>query len=318
MTAPSAGPLTAAEAARFGPDDRALAERTLAELESGLRTLPDKPEETTVSALRALWLLAAGTAVSPAGALTTALPVLDEAQRARLAGFVARRLGGTPLAHLTERQRFMGLEMLAGPGALIPRAETEIVAHAAIDVARALAAEVAAPVVVDSCTGSANVAAAVAHAVPSARVFASDLSADAVALAERNIAHLGLAGRVQLRCGDLLAPFETPEFLGRVDLVTCNPPYISTARTTQMASEIAEHEPRLAFDGGPLGVRILQRLVAEAPRLLRRGGWLAFEVGLGQAPSVAKRLAQGGAYADVRTVADHEGQPRVLVARYLG
>ncbi|MBX7118700.1 MAG: hypothetical protein K1X31_06850, partial [Gemmatimonadaceae bacterium] len=59
-------------------------------------------------------------------------------------------------------------------------------------------------------------------------------------------------------------------------------------------------------------------LVAEAPRLLRRGGWLAFEVGLGQAPSVAKRLAQGGAYADVRTVADHEGQPRVLVARYLG
>ncbi len=315
MSGAAAGPLTAAEAAALGADGRALAERLLATLEAGLKVLPDKPEETTVSALRALWHLAAGARLSPALALDQPLPALDAHQRERFASLVAKRLEGIPLSHLTERQRFMGLEMLAGPGALIPRRETEIVAKAAVEVARRLAAELPAPMVVDTCTGSGNVAAAIAAAVPSARVFASDLSEDAVALAKRNVAHLGLASRVTLRAGDLLAPFETPEHLGQVDLLTCNPPYISSARTTEMATEISAHEPRLAFDGGPLGVRILQRLIAEAPRLLRRGGWLAFEVGLGQGPAVSKRLAQGGLYTDISTVADDEGQVRVLVAK---
>lgn len=297
--------------------DGALREELTGTLDAALRTLPDKPEETTESTLRALWHLAAGAHLSAPLALETPLPSLDAPARARLRELVARRVGGVPLAHLTERQRFMGLEMLAGPGALIPRVETEIVGRAAVDVARRLAAELPSPLVVDTCTGSGNVAAAVAHAVPSARVFAADLSADAVALAERNMRHLGLDGRVTLRCGDLLAPFDTEEFRGRVDLVTCNPPYISSARTTQMATEIAEHEPRLAFDGGPLGVRILQRLIQEAPRLLRTGGWLAFEVGLGQGPSVAKRLEQGGRYGNVRSIADDDGNVRVLVAQLI-
>jgi len=315
VTGGAAGPLSPADEARLGAEDRALAAQLLGELEAGLRTLPDKPEETTVSALRALWHLAAGDKVSPALAVERRMPALSPAQRDALAGFVAQRLAGTPLAHLTERQRFMGLEMLAGPGALIPRRETEIVARAAIEVASQLAAEVASPMIVDTCTGSANVAAAIAAAVPSARVFASDLSEDAVALAQRNVEHLGLGARVTLRSGDLLAPFETSEHLGRVDLLTCNPPYISTGRTAEMATEIAAHEPRLAFDGGPLGVRIVTRLIAEAPRLLRPHGWLAFEVGLGQGPAVGRRLTQGGLYTDVRSIADDEGQVRVLVAR---
>jgi release factor glutamine methyltransferase len=307
--------LSPAEAQRLGAGGGALHDEVHATLERGLRTLPDKPEETTASTLRALWHLAAGERLSAETALVRELPPLDEAARARLHALVARRLEGTPLAHLTERQRFMGLEMLAGPGALIPRRETEIVARAAIEVATRLAAELPAPLVVDTCTGSGNVAAAVAHAVPSTRVLAADLSPEAVALARRNVDHLGLSGRVTLGCGDLLAPFETAEWMGKVDLVTCNPPYISTGRTAEMAEEISAHEPRLAFDGGPLGVRILQRLIQEAPRLLRPGGWLAFEVGLGQGPSVAKRLVQGGTYRDVRSIADEQGAVRVLVAQ---
>jgi len=314
----TAGPLTPAESARLGDEDRALATRLLGELEAGLRTLPDKPEETTRSALRALWHLAAGDRVSAELALTQELPALSPAQRTALGGLISQRLGGTPLAHLTERQRFMGLEMLAGPGALIPRRETEIVARAATEIARRLVTELPSPMIVDTCTGSGNVAAALAVAAPTARVFASDLSEEAVALAARNMAHLGLGARVTLRAGDLLAPFETPEHLGLVDLLTCNPPYISTGRTAEMAAEIAAHEPKLAFDGGPLGIRIVQRLIQEAPRLLRRGGWLAFEVGLGQGPSVAKRLTQGGLYEDVRSIADDEGNVRVLVARLAG
>ena len=82
-----------------------------------------------------------------------------------------------------------------------------------------------------------------------------------------------------------------------------------------MPAEIIGHEPRLAFDGGPLGIRILQRLVNDAPRFLRPGGCLAFEVGLGQGRGVRKRLEQHGGYEDIREALDAEGQVRALSAR---
>jgi release factor glutamine methyltransferase len=306
------------ELERLGPDGVALMRELLSQLESGLRTLPDKPEETAASALRALWHLAAGDRLSPPLALSRPLAVLDSRQMEHLRALVQRRLSGTPLAHLTERQHFMGLEMIAGPGALIPRRETEIVARAAVNLARRLAGERGSVMVVDVCTGSGNVAVAVAVAEPRATVFASDLSEDAVALARRNVEHLGVHQRVTLRSGDLLAPFDSPDHVGLVDLLTCNPPYISSGRVAEMPGEIAQHEPRLAFDGGPLGVLILQRLMREAPRLLRPGGWLAFEVGLGQGPAMARRMANAGPYSRVESLTDEGGHVRVLVAKTRG
>lgn len=306
--------LSAVESAQLGAEGVARARVALDRLEANLRTLPDKPEETAVSALRALWQLAAGRRMSAVEALEHPLPVLPSDGFARLDALVDERLAGIPLAHLTERQRFMGLEMLAGPGALIPRAETELLARAAVEIARRIADEHGGATVVDVCTGSGNLAAAVAVLEPRATVFAADLSEEAVALAQRNVEHLGVPDRVTLRAGDLLVPFDEPRFVGRIDLLTCNPPYISSGRVSEMPTEISRHEPKLAFDGGPLGVRILQRLMREAPRMLRPGGWLAFEVGLGQGPAVAERLRRSGTYATVETVADADGQVRVVLA----
>ncbi|HEX6640638.1 MAG TPA: HemK family protein methyltransferase, partial [Thermoanaerobaculia bacterium] len=195
------------------------------------------------------------------------------------------------------------------------RRETELVARAAAQLAQRIAAQKGAVRVMDVCTGSANVALAIAIAEPRATVFASDLSEEAVELARLNVAHAGLENRVTLRSGDLLAPFDEPEFVGTIDLLTCNPPYISSGRVDQLPAEIGGHEPRLAFDGGPLGVRILQRLIREAPRMLVPGGWLAFEVGLGQGKSVAQRMRSSGAYASVEPVEDERGETRVLIAR---
>ena len=302
------------EAAAVGPAGASALRDALDRLVA-LETLPDKPEETSRSALRALWQLAGGARLSADAALETPLAPLDDAGIARFRALVEQRMSGTPLAHLTARQRFMGIEMLAGPGALIPRRETELVARAAVDLARRIAAAKGAARVMDVCTGSANVALAIAVAEPRATVFASDLSEEAVELARANVAHVGVADRVMLRSGDLLAPFDEPEFVGTIDLLTCNPPYISSARVDQLPTEIGGHEPRLAFDGGPLGVRILQRLIREAPRMLVPGGWLAFEVGLGQGPSVAQRMRSSGAYTLVETVDDERGDTRVLVAR---
>lgn len=290
----------------------------LARLDEALRTLPDKPEETSASALQTLWHLAAGQALSIEAATRQPLPGLTATQLLKLDELTTQRLGGTPLAHLTGRQHFMGLELLAGPQALIPRRETELLAHAALDKLRLLAATHGdrPAVVIDVCTGSGNLAMALAHGVPRAQVFAADLSEDAVSLAQRNATHLGLQDRVQLRSGDLLAPFDEPDFHGHVDLLVCNPPYISSGKLETMPTEIVGFEPRLAFDGGPFGIRILQRLMREAPRFLRPGGWLAFEVGLGQGPAVLQWLNKAGHYDTIDSVLDAEGQPRAFLARH--
>jgi release factor glutamine methyltransferase len=248
-------------------------------------------------------------------ALTLDLDPPNDEQKRALSHLIARRIEGVPLSHLTERQQFMGLEMMASPDALAPRLETEILARVAIDLAASMN-HVGEPTrVIDVCTGSGNVALAIAHYVPSAQLHGADLSESAIELAKRNAAHLQLEHRVEWRCGDLLTPFDTPELAGRVDMITCNPPYISSAKVNQMPQEISQHEPRLAFDGGPFGVSILLRLLEQAPRLLRPGGWLAFEVGAGQGPAMLKRLQSGSAFADARSHADAAGTVRALAAR---
>lgn len=284
-------------------------------LAGALHVLPDKPEETPEAALCALAYLAGGNPVSVAAASVLPLPPLDADALDRLEQLVAQRLTGVPLAHLTGRQRFMGLELLSGREALIPRRETELLGCAALEALREIARRSDAPMVIDVCTGSGNLALAMASHEPKARVLASDLSPDAVALARRNAVLLSLQERVEFREGDLLAPFDTPEHHAQVDLLLCNPPYISSKKVDGMPEEIARYEPRIAFDGGPLGVRVLQKLIDEAPRFLRRGGWLAFEVGLGQGPAIVRRLQRAGTFSDTRSVPDDQGQIRAVLAR---
>ncbi len=279
-----------------------------------LSILPDKPEESAYAALRALWLLAAGYAVSLECASARTLVALDEAQDARLSELIEQRVAGVPLAHITGFQRFMGLEMIAGPQALIPRAETALLGQATLSKLREAATAQGRALVIDVCTGSGNLAVALAHAEPRATVHAADLSEEAVALARRNVEHLRLGARVQVYCGDFLAPFANEAFYGLVDVLVCNPPYISSGKVKTMPDEIASHEPSLAFDGGPFGIRMLQRLMREAPAFLRPGGWLAFEVGLGQGPAVLQWLGKMPEFERIETQVDAGGQVRAVLA----
>jgi release factor glutamine methyltransferase len=169
--------------------------------------------------------------------------------------------------------------------------------------------------VIDVCTGSGNIVTALAAHARGARFLASDLSPDAIALARRNAGFAGVGPDVEFRVGDLLAPFEEPRFVANVDVLVCNPPYISSAKVDALPAETGAHEPRLAFDGGPLGIRILNRLVADAPRFLRPGGWLIFEVGEGQARGMRGRLGATHAYEDVHEIADAAGVGRVVAGR---
>jgi len=284
------------------------------QLSAGLRLLPDKPEETPDSTLCALWHTAAGVPVSAQKAGGLALRLLNATEIERLRELISQRIAGIPLAYLTGRQHFMGLDLFAGREALIPRMETELLGWGALEALQGLAADRDKVVVVDVCTGSGNLALALAFHAPKARVYAADLSREAVALARRNTHYLQLQDRVEFREGDLLAPFDEPGFHGCVDLLVCNPPYISSGKVDTMPHEIIGHEPRLAFDGGPFGIRIVERLIREAPRFLRKGGCLAFEVGLGQGSAFMKRLAGDKRYSRLRPIEDGAGAVRAIVA----
>lgn len=291
----------------------------LSEVKGFWTPLPDKPEETPEGLLCALWSTACGAPISVDRAVSraapTALPELDEDSLARLRELLEQKKAGVPLAHLTERQTFLGLELLAGPQALIPRKETEILGRAALAKIQCMARKRGALMVLDVCSGSGNLALAYAFYEPQARVFASDLSPEAVSLATRNCRFFKLEERVEVRLGDLLEPFESREFLGRCDFLSCNPPYISAAKVKELHPEISRHEPEAAFNGGVYGVSILMKLVKNAPRFLRPGGWLGFEVGHGQGSGLARQLEKSRAFAAVETYADAAGEIRAILAK---
>jgi release factor glutamine methyltransferase len=282
------------------------------------RPQPDKPEETPAGVLRALWFSAAGRPLSIAALNGHELPALDSANLETLKGLIARKRDGVPLAHITCRQAFLGLELLAGPAALIPRKETEILGRAAIAQLRERARSAKELIVIDVCTGSGNLALAYAHHVPNVRVFGADLSPEAVELARRNAEFTALASRAEFRAGDLFTPFERAKLMGNCDLVSCNPPYITSAKVPKMDQEISSHEPKLAFDGGAMGITILTRLFNEAPKFLKPGGALCFELGLGQGPVLESRLRRMPWVEDVVSHKDHSGAVRALVAMKSG
>jgi release factor glutamine methyltransferase len=210
--------------------------------------------------------------------------------------------------------RFLGIDMFVAEGALVPRAETELLARTAIDV---LDREhpAGAAMVIDMCCGSGNLACALAALRPATKVWASDLTDGAVTVARRNVHSLGLDSRVVVAQGDLFAPLSGLGLEGSIDLVVCNPPYISTGKLAKERAELLNHEPREAFDGGPYGVSIFQRVIRDAAGFLRTGGYLMFEIGAGQDRQVTLLFARTGMYEPAATIANAAGMLRVVVAR---
>lgn len=291
----------------------ALFDQLLTGLKTGLVLAPDKPEETFDSTAWALWHAAAG----QPRAVTRAkppLPDLDSAAQARLQSLLTRRLAGEPLAYLTGRQEFLGLEFQVAPGALIPRRETELLGADALRALELIGATHPQPNVLDLCTGAGNIAIAIASRHPAAQVWATDLEADALTIAAENARLHGVADRIRILQGDLFRALEGTRFPA-FDLITCNPPYLTTRHAQNMPQEIGGAEPAAAFDGGPFGVSITLRLIKEAPDYLAPGGWLCFELGAGQGAILEKRLRANSAYVECNAKTDGDGTIRALQAR---
>jgi len=218
------------------------------------------------------------------------------------------------VAQAYERGRvaFMGIELLVAPGALVPRNETELLALTAINALRE-SGKVGARVI-DMCCGTGNLACAIALHVPSSRVWASDLTDACIAIARRNFERHSLIQRASVHQGDLFASFAGLGLEGSIDMILCNPPYISEGRLESDRAQLVQLEPREAFAAGPYGLTIHMRVAREAAEFLRPGGMLLFEVGEGQARQVQTLLARTGAYVELCIVNDALGVGRIVHA----
>ena len=211
---------------------------------------------------------------------------------------------------------FMGLELEVERGALVPRTETELLARYAIERIGAMTSP--APRVIDMCCGAGNLACAIAHHVPQARVWASDLTAVCVDLTRRNVARHGLGERVAVHAGDLFASLSALGLESSIDVVVCNPPYISEKALAAERAELLALEPLEAFAAGPYGIGIHQRVIRDAAEFLRPGGVLLMEVGLGQHRQVEMLFRRARVYENIGVRENDAGEARVVFAERSG
>lgn len=274
------------------------------------RELLGRATEALASPVEARWLIERAS-----GFDTTEFALgLDEPVSTRAHAFFTtmldRRAAGEPLQYVLGRWGFRQLDLLVDRRVLIPRPETEMVVEVALAELRSMGKR---PNVVDLGTGSGAIALSIAVEAPTARVVATDLSADALEVARANLSGIGTlaAGRVRLEEGSWFSA--VPGALrGQVQLVISNPPYVGDSEI--LPTDVADWEPASALRAGPTGTEDIEHLVTEAPRWLARPGVLVVELAPHQAGS-AIALARDAGFTSAEARLDLTGRERMLLAR---
>lgn len=229
---------------------------------------------------------------------------LEPTELARYREAIKQRVQRVPVAYIIGEKEFMGLTFKVTADTLVPRPDSEILVQAAVERLRARGE---APRFADIGTGSGAICLSVLHFLPKAQADTVDISPAARAIAEENAAALEVADRVTFHTGDLLAPLA-----GSYDAILSNPPYIPDDDIATLAPEVRLKEPHTALAGGKDGLDFYRRLTADAPALLKDGGFLALEVGIHQAAPVAALAVPS--FSRTEILKDYAGIERVVIA----
>ena len=219
---------------------------------------------------------------------------------------IRRRAAHVPLQHLTGQADFMGWSFLVSPDVLIPRFDSETLVAAAVKAAEP------GMKVLDLCTGSGCLLLALMKEVDGLYGTGCDISAAALTIAGKNADNLAVT-RVSWYCGDLFEAL--PDDAGPFDIILTNPPYIRTDVIETLAEEVKDHDPRKALDGGADGLVFYRRILKDAGKWLRKGGWLFAEIGYDQAEEVSGLFANAG-FTDIKVLNDLGGNARAVQGKY--
>jgi release factor glutamine methyltransferase len=235
--------------------------------------------------------------------LTESAQVVPAGLEPKFSAWVDRRSTREPSAYIIGIREFYGLDFEVTPAVLIPRPETEIIIEAALPlIVRKLDARVA-----DIGTGCGNIAVTLAHEARKCTVVATDVSADALAVAKRNAARHGVFNQIEFVHAAYLDGVP-----GEFDLIAANPPYVRETDRGGLSPTVL-HEPHVALFGGVNGMRDIEGVLEAAVGKLRLGGWLIMEFGFGQEDEVRDRVARHDDLRFDRVVADLQGLPRTAV-----
>ncbi len=240
--------------------------------------------------------------------------VLSDAHLGKYRALVQRAAEQEPIAYLTGTAHFFNLEFHVTRDVLIPRPDTETLVENVLQLFRH-SAGFEAPRILDLCTGSGCIAAAIAKHLKSASVTAVDVSEAALAVAEKNLAKLELSQRVVLHLGDLYDALAGEVDVQPFDLVVSNPPYIATAKIETLDRSVREYEPMLALDGGMDGLRVVRRVLDGLRDRLRPGGRALIEIAFDQRDEAIAMSGDFDFLNDVRVLKDHAGNDRVLTVQ---
>lgn len=231
---------------------------------------------------------------------------LSETQLVPLRELIRRRGQGEPLQHLLGTVEFCGHTFFSDKRALVPRPETEELVEFLMSDVRCQKSDLT---IADVGTGSGVIALSFASKFPHAKVVATDISEEALGLARENAERLGLADRVRFVPGNLLE-----NLTERFDLIVANLPYVAMKDRSSLSREVL-HDPEVALFAGERGDELIRQLIEQAPAHLQPGGWLALEIGNGQAERLCEFLRQKN-YHDIQSKNDYSGTLRFLFARY--
>jgi release factor glutamine methyltransferase len=229
-------------------------------------------------------------------------------ENTRYEAALAERARGVPAQYITGHQEFWGMDLIVTPAVLIPRPETEHVIETVLDLVGRSPTPASALHIADVGTGSGCIALALAKELPQAEIQATDISQAALNIARINAARHQLESSIQFREADLLAGFDANSF----DFIVSNPPYVGESEEDQVQLEVRKCEPRNAVFAGPTGVEVIARLIPQAHRALRPGGWLVMEISGTIAEEVEKLLRD---WNEVKIRPDLQSIPRVAQAR---
>ncbi len=216
----------------------------------------------------------------------------------------ARRAGGEPLQYILGETEFMSLPFKLSRATLIPRSDTETLVEHVLEYMNGETCSI-----LDIGAGTGCVGISLAHYNKNARVTELDISADALNTAKENAEINGVSDRVKFVRADILS--EIPD--GTYDIIVSNPPYIETSVIGTLQTEVKDYEPLSALDGGEDGLKFYRRITEIAPKMLKKGGLLAFEIGFDQGESV--KTLMGKNFKDIKIIKDLCGNDRVISGR---
>ncbi len=222
---------------------------------------------------------------------------------------IKQRASGVPAAYITGSKEFYSIPLAVSNAVLIPRSDTGVI----VDQGLKVLAKLPSPTFADIGTGSGAITLALLKNNKQATAIATDISPEALAIAQKNADALGLKERVTFREGDLYAPLEGETF----DLIVSNPPYIAQDEFPDLDTGVRDHEPRLALDGGPDGLTYYRRLASDAKRFLKPNGVLMVEIGHTQEPAVRLIFEHSGGTI-IGSYLDLGKRPRVVAATFTG